>query len=167
MKTYFIISLLAIFAQTNLQAQGSSSGYFAAQSINKDTRFHSISILTQKAELDSAKQPVHPAQATPQTNRLQKIDQFVRGSFGFSNNMPSNYLTALKDNYPPVNNLKNRKLTATVTGFALVARTIPYFLKAIRNKAGLRFCCQKTTFGTLNKARKKVTGITFAIPIGK
>ena len=55
------------------------------------------------------------------------------------------------------------------TGLVMIAGSIPYFLNAIKSKklAGLKLACQKTTFGANNKACKKVTGLTFAIPIGK
>ncbi|MEO6721660.1 MAG: hypothetical protein ABIN67_14930 [Ferruginibacter sp.] len=173
MKTYFLISLLAIFARTNLQAQGNMPATplecLAIQSFKQDIHFTST-ISIQNAKPDSVTQPIQANRSIPPASSVQKNDQFTRGSLVFSNNFPSDYsLNALKYSYPPIDNSKSWKLTATrltVGGFALVARTLPYFLKAIRTKAGLRFCCQKTTFGTFNKARKKVTGITFAIPIG-
>lgn len=56
-----------------------------------------------------------------------------------------------------------------LTGLVMIAGSIPYFLNAIKNKklAGLKLACQKTFIGTNKKACRKVTGITFAIPIGK
>ncbi|MEO6732390.1 MAG: hypothetical protein ABIN01_14325 [Ferruginibacter sp.] len=56
-----------------------------------------------------------------------------------------------------------------ITGLVMMAGSIPYFISALKNKkvAGLKLTCQKTSFGASNKARQKVTGITFSIPIGK
>ncbi len=56
-----------------------------------------------------------------------------------------------------------------LTGLVMIAGSIPYFLNALKNKklVGLKLACQKTIIGTNKKACRKVTGITFAIPIGK
>lgn len=56
-----------------------------------------------------------------------------------------------------------------LTGLVLVAGSIPYFIYSLKNKnkAGLKLTCQKTSFGTTNKAYKKVTGLTFAFPLGQ
>ena len=56
-----------------------------------------------------------------------------------------------------------------LTGLIMMAGSIPYFIYALKNKkiAGLKFTCQKTSCGPSNKTYKKVTGLTFAIPLGK
>jgi len=57
---------------------------------------------------------------------------------------------------------------AAVSGLMLIAGSIPYLIMALQTKhKGLSLCSQKTTYGSFNTARKKVTGITFSIPIGK
>lgn len=56
-----------------------------------------------------------------------------------------------------------------LTGLVMIAGSIPYFLNALKNRklVGIKLACQKTFVGTNRKACRKVTGITFAIPIGK
>ena len=55
-----------------------------------------------------------------------------------------------------------------LTGLAMMAGSIPYFIQALKNKdKGLKLTCQKTTFGSCNKDYKKVTSLTFSFPIGK
>lgn len=56
-----------------------------------------------------------------------------------------------------------------LTGPVMMAGSIPYFIASLKNKkiAGIQLVCQKTSFGASNKARKKVTGITYSIPLGK
>ena len=56
-----------------------------------------------------------------------------------------------------------------LTGLVMVAAGISHFINFLKNKnnAGLNLACQKTSFGASNKACKKVTGITFSIPIRK
>jgi hypothetical protein len=55
-----------------------------------------------------------------------------------------------------------------LTGLVMMAGSIAYFINSWKNKnkAGLKFTCQKTSFGAPNKALKKVSGLTFSIPIG-
>lgn len=70
------------------------------------------------------------------------------------------------------NDYKMEKLSYTklaVTGLVLMAGSIPYFISALRNKnkVGLKLTCQKTSFGASPKACKKVTSLTFGIPIGR
>jgi hypothetical protein len=53
-----------------------------------------------------------------------------------------------------------------LTGLALVASRIPQLIRSFKlRQKGLSLCSQKTTYGSFNKARKKVMGITWAIPI--
>ena len=55
-----------------------------------------------------------------------------------------------------------------LTGLALVASRIPQLIRSFKlRQKGLSLCSQKTTYGSFNRARKKVMGITWAIPIGK
>jgi hypothetical protein len=56
-----------------------------------------------------------------------------------------------------------------LTGLFMVAGSIPYFLNSFKYKkmAVLKLTCQKTSFGASNKSCKKVTGLTFSIPVGK
>ena len=63
----------------------------------------------------------------------------------------------------------NNNSRLAITGLVMIAGSIPYFLNALKNRklAGLKLACQKTFVGTNKKACRKVTGITFAIPIGK
>ncbi|MEO6229841.1 MAG: hypothetical protein ABJB11_14055 [Ferruginibacter sp.] len=70
------------------------------------------------------------------------------------------------------NDYKFEKSSCTrlaVTGLVLIAGSIPYFISALRNKnkVGLKLTCQKTSFGASAKACKKVTSLTFGIPIGR
>jgi hypothetical protein len=68
-------------------------------------------------------------------------------------------------NWKYENLLPKRK---TATGLMMMAGSIPYLIMALQTKhKGLSLCSQKTTYGSFNKARKKVTGITFSVPIGK
>ncbi len=56
-----------------------------------------------------------------------------------------------------------------LTGLVMIVGSIPYFLNALKNRkpVGLKLACQKTFVGTNKKVCRKVTGVTFAIPIGK
>ena len=80
----------------------------------------------------------------------------------------SNY-PLTKNPFPVNGNGGNASLRIALTGLVMMAGSIPYFLYSLKNKkiAGLKLTCQKTSFGTSARACKKVTGLTFAIPIGK
>ena len=84
------------------------------------------------------------------------------------NGLADNYFSsknAGRSNWKYENLLPKRK---TVTGLMMIAGSIPYLIMALQTKhKGLTLCSQKTTYGSFNKARKKVTGITFSVPIGK
>jgi hypothetical protein len=55
-----------------------------------------------------------------------------------------------------------------VTRFGAIARGLHTLMgTSLREKANLRLCCQKAALGSSVRACKKVTGITFAIAIGK
>jgi hypothetical protein len=56
-----------------------------------------------------------------------------------------------------------------VTGIVMMAGSIPYFISALRNKnkAGLKITSQRNLVCAGNKGYKKVTSITYCIPLGK
>ncbi len=81
--------------------------------------------------------------------------------------MPGNSFS--KNPFQPGSIDNNSSYKMALTGLVLMAGSIPYFIHSMKNKhkAGLKLTCQKTAFGASNKACKKVTGLTFAIPLGK
>ena len=86
------------------------------------------------------------------------------GRNGLVDNYFSSKIAGLS-NWKYENLLPKRK---AVTGLMMMAGSIPYLIMALQTKhKGLTLCSQKTTYGSFNKARKKVTGITFSVPIGK
>ncbi len=55
------------------------------------------------------------------------------------------------------------------TGIVMMAGSIPYFISALRNKdkAGLKLTSQRNLVCAGNKGYKKVTSITYCIPLGR
>ncbi|MDO9373083.1 MAG: hypothetical protein Q7T76_01630 [Ferruginibacter sp.] len=56
-----------------------------------------------------------------------------------------------------------------LTGFVLLAGNIPYFIKSLRNddKTGLKLTSQRGRIAAGNKGFKRVTSLTFAIPLAR
>lgn len=54
-----------------------------------------------------------------------------------------------------------------IGGLVMLLNSVRYFATTLRTRAGIQLCCQKTRCGSSLKAYKKVTGVTFALPIGR
>ena len=56
-----------------------------------------------------------------------------------------------------------------LTSFALMAGNIPYLLKSLRSpdKSGIKLTSQKGRIAAGNKGFKRVTGLTFAVPLAR
>ena len=56
-----------------------------------------------------------------------------------------------------------------LTGFMLIAGNIPYYIRSLRtpDKTGLRLTSQKSRIAAGNKGFKRVTGLTFAVPLAR
>lgn len=112
-----------------------------------------------------------------QRSRNQQLNGFVLmaggsliSAIGIRNGL--NRGINFKDDTNHGDEYKFEKISCTrlaVTGLVLMAGSIPYFISALRNKnkVGLKLTCQKTSFGASPKACKKVTSLTFGIPIGR
>ena len=56
-----------------------------------------------------------------------------------------------------------------LTGFFLMAGNIPYIIKSLRSpdKSGIKLTSQKSRIAAGNKGYKKVSSLTFAIPLAR
>jgi len=147
MKPNCLLVLLAVFACFNMKAQyhdvvATSERGFNEQSAKSD--HNSFTVFASKLPLTTcAMAPIVPGDK----HFYESPKNAERPKWKYENLIPKR---------------------AAVSGLMLIASSIPYLIMALQTKhKGLRLCSQKTTYGSLNKASKKVTGITFSIPIGK
>ena len=179
MKILLLLCLLVCFACTLLKAQSRRPGpgntpqkqlprnVYGPQSLLAVT-------FMQKTGADSLGSVVYNNQYYLQKSRVQRINGLVLmaggsviGAFGMRNNSIYPGSSATKD--PLSANEIREQRTLGITSLVMMAGSISYFVSSLinRNKAGLKLTSQKTSFGSSNKACKKVTSLTFAIPIGK
>ncbi len=120
------------------------------------------------------KKPIQPTLQLYQKSRSQQINGLalftggsVMGWLGLRYYGKDWKKTAASGQFNNLNATAAGKLA--ITGLVMMAGSIPYFICALKNKhkAGFKLSCQKTSIGVNNRACRKVTGITYAIQIGK
>ena len=160
MKTFCLLTLLVTFACIRSIAQ-----------------CHNIAIreIVSSESLQEKNVKIVPAEPSSQTalHNTKAIKLLPgNGALLVAFNSPKTMYGHLSNkNEAPVVNWKRENLLVkrfAVTGLALIASRIPAFIRSLNlHQKGLSLRCQKTSYGSFNKARKKVTGITFSVPLGR
>lgn len=181
MKTYFLLVLCMWFIASVSKAQTSKSPKVQGQFSKVDFPFTSFTQLNGRRIPLDKKYDSTGRHLADQVNYIQRsrahqlngLVLFASGSIiGVSGIRSSNYGYNILNKYPENNAVNtNERLSATrqtLTGLAMIAGSIPYFISALKNRSkGLKLTSQRTTAGCSNKASKGITSLTFCVPIGK
>ncbi|MEP7107238.1 MAG: hypothetical protein ABI760_04635 [Ferruginibacter sp.] len=175
MKTGILLSLW--FAITCVPACGQNFSITSIPNDKRESVSRQDSISPHKiTQVNKLTRPEFALLYYLQKSKVQKINGLVLitgGSFmsflGIRSGLDiSKSISFRKSLFQANSNEFNTYSRLALTGLVIMAGSIPYFINSLKNKkiAGLKLTCQKTSFGAANKACKKVTGLTFSVPIG-